>query len=414
MREPTSAFGRSSGSFYFGIALSLLFLLYAGCGLFGYGTDGDTYLMLRSWVSMFWEHDYHPSRSPGYPLAELLIGFSSHLGGHILSNSLSALMGCAALASFYHLLRARFPSSTALWCMVALGLNPYWVIAASSSMDYVYAAAFFMMGLVALRHSQLQIAALAFAAAAASRLTYLPLGLLSFAAAALLAAVDGHKPGTRPLISRWRLAGGAASLLALTLLAYAPVYQDVGNNMFIVWMDGQVSFFGTRGFASPLDYAVRFVYKNVSLWGLPSFCIFLGAMVYSLRHRSPEVNSRRILAAAWAGFIYCGLVFLRIPVEVSYLLPTLFFGCFLVARFPHARAAAISLLVFHVFYGVLALEFLRIEYGNGGASQKKTASGARLSPHFARGVLLKDLSRRAERQEYFFPHYIGTRKPSEL
>jgi hypothetical protein len=388
-----------------GIALSLLFLLYAGCGLFGFGTDADSYLMLRSWVSLYWEHSYLPSRQPGYPLAELLIGFSSHLGGHILSNALSAAMGCAALACFYHLLRARFPAGTALWCAVALGLNPYWILAASSSMDYVYAAGFFLMGLAALRGRRPYLAALAFAAASASRLTYLPLGLLALGAMATLSS---------GLALRGRLAGAAALSLALTVLAYAPVYLALGTGMFTVHMDGPVSFFGTGGFASAGDYAARFAYKTVMLWGLPTFVVLLAAMIRSLRHRPADRDSSRVLIAAWAGFLYCCLVFLRIPVEVSYLLPTLFFGFFLMARFPRARAAAIAVLVFQLLQGVVALDFLRIEREAGGAFQKKTASGARLSPHFNRGVVLEDLSRRRARQDYFFPRAMGTRKPSEL
>src|SRR5690606_34734697 len=77
-----------------------LFATYAALGLFGYGTDGDTYLLLRSGHHLFVHGVYEYSRTPGYVVPEVAVGLLSLAGGHVLSNLASALLGTATLYLF--------------------------------------------------------------------------------------------------------------------------------------------------------------------------------------------------------------------------------------------------------------------------------------------------------------------------
>ncbi len=230
--------------------LAALFVFYLLCGTGSYGNDGDTYAMLRAGWTLVHNGAYLPSRSPGYPLPELLIGMGGGIAGHWGSNAVSSLMGCIALGCFYALLRAIFEKTNALLAVCAVGLNPYWIVAASSSMDYVYSAAFFLMGLVVLRKDRLYFAAFCFAACAASRLTYAPVILLAYVMSAW----------RRKDVPPFRMRTSAALFLGMTALAYLPVYHALGTRMFQVTISNQhVAFLGAKGFASFKPYLQRFL-----------------------------------------------------------------------------------------------------------------------------------------------------------
>lgn len=388
--------------------LGALFLLYVVIGLSGFGTDADTYLMLRTWDLLVTQAQYFPSRSPGYPLPEILIGAATFLGGYPLANTLSAAFACLALACFHRLLwAAGVSASAALVCLVAVGLNPYWVIAASSSMDYVYAAGFFLLGVELLRRGRLTGSAVAFAAAAASRATYAPLALI---------ALMAH-PFPWPLRSRLAVSQALRILLfvALTGLAYWPVYHVWGlRRMFLVHMGGPVDFVGTAGFASPMDYAVRLTYKNVMLWGPFGFALLAGGLLAGILFRASRETSRAPLALAVtiaiaSGLIVCELFFLRMPVEVSYLLPVLFVGVFALARLPRALLFATLLAVLQAVQGITAFDLLFIERDAITLDVKPTAKGARLDPRFVPGVVVGDLKARGPRQEFLYGRIFGDR-----
>src|SRR5262245_26631097 len=127
-----------------------LFAFYLVCGSFGYGNDNDTYAVFKTWSDWVRFGIYYPSRTPGFLLPETLMGLSSQWGGSFAANALSAIMASVALFLFHALAADRFSRDTALLATAAAGLNPHWVIAASSSMDYTYGAGFFLAALWAL------------------------------------------------------------------------------------------------------------------------------------------------------------------------------------------------------------------------------------------------------------------------
>ena len=72
-----------------GLGVIALFGLYYTIGLFGYGNDVDTYAMIRQGQQLVSTYHYYPSRPPGYFVPELIMGFTSIIGGHFLTNLLS-------------------------------------------------------------------------------------------------------------------------------------------------------------------------------------------------------------------------------------------------------------------------------------------------------------------------------------
>ena len=130
-----------------GIAGGLVAVLAARIYVAGYGADNDTWLMLGTWDVLVDEHRYVPSRPPGYLLPELVIGATADVGGHWLSNLVSILLGTTTVVLLYGLLRRRTADpATALLLVAVLAVTPAFVIASTTSIDYVYGLCAFVAG----------------------------------------------------------------------------------------------------------------------------------------------------------------------------------------------------------------------------------------------------------------------------
>lgn len=388
-----------------GFLLAGLFMLYLACGSTGYGNDGDTYAMLGTWSGLVRGEGYMPSRAPGFPVPELILGAAAELGGSRVANAVTAMTACAALAAFYFLLLPLFGSACALLSMAAVGLNPVWVVAASSSMDYCFGAAFFLWGLVALRRYGPLGSAPLFALAVASRITYAPLALIALAVQGCLSSRGG------------RAANGASAglFLGLAALAYAPAWDAIGPGLFQATVgDRHVAFLGWEGLSGFVAYAGRFVFKNISLWGIPAFALLLAAAAAAVRGRmrGREIGlDRRVVWGVVIGLVCSELIFLRLPMEIAYLLPVLPAVIFLINMAPGARYWLMALTLSQFLQGWISLEPLEIEYASHSHARVE-ASGARFHPHWEKGVILKDWLGRPAAQEYFFETVLKDNPPA--
>lgn len=390
------------------LLLAALFALYAVLGLSGYGTDVDTYLTLAQGRAFLLGEGYVPSRPPGYPLPEIVISASAMLGGHVLSNLVSAVLGVAGLAAFHALARRAFGPRTALWAVAAAGLNPWWMIAASSSMDYAYAQAFLLLGTLALVRGRPWIAAACLAAAVASRLTTLPLGAFAFAAAFWSGSL-----GTPPAATaRRRIAAAAGGFVALSAAVYLGVYAAVGGDMFQVTADARVGFFSLEGFATFREYLGRYLFKNVFLWGLPAFLGLLAAAAaaWIVRRRAGGSGAEAsklppaVLAAVAAAALYCQVLFLRLPLEVSYLIPFLFLAVFALGLAPRPRVFAGWVLLGHALIAVASPSLFEIRYDRNSFNGRK-ASGVAFEPGLKPGVVVEDVLRRPDAEAFYAARY---------
>ena len=232
---------------------------------------------------------------------------------------------------------------------------------------------------------------------------WLPLGLIVFACVAL-------GQGRKDPRARWRAATATALYVALALLPYALIHLAVGPEMFRVYTGKPVPFFSFEGYARLSDFAGRFVFKNIFLWGVFGSLVLAGGgaawLTRALRRGAssrPPVGAgvpASVLWAVWAGLGYSLVLFFRLPLEVSYLLPVLFLGVFLLNFAPRAPLFLALLLAAQVSYGLVSLELLQVRYSRSGFNGR-AAEGARFSLHFDAGVVAKDLALRAEAEAFY-------------
>ncbi len=378
----------------------ILGLLAIGYGIFalnghGYGNDDDTYRMLNTWKILISEGKYVPSRFQGNLIPELTIGLASEIGGFYLANFISIALSVSSLFIFYRLLLRITTSLIAALSVLAIASNPFWIIASTTSMDYVYGAFFFSLGLFILIKEKPRWAGLLFAAAVCSRLTYGPMGAIAF----LLYVPYTHET---PKL-RNSLIQGFLIFLVATGGFYLPVFFASGMSLsfLAVGPDAAGGFIGILA---------RFFYKNIYFWGLPAFIllvIFLiqdnGFFQKMVTNPFQKIRVEKLLfhGALWC-LIYNEIMFFKLPHEYAYLLPILFSVTYFIATSDRVKKTRyLSFLIgLQLLYGLIFNLDVIQTYQKEPVAKTIHSDSAKVQVSIKEGVLIRELDWRSTYQAY--------------
>ncbi len=382
-------------------ALGLLFVSYGIFALGGYGNDDDTYRMLSTWNTLISEGRYVSSRFQGYLIPEMAIGLASQIGGFFLANLVSVVLSIATLFIFYQLLCRITTNRVAVLSVLAIGVNPFWVIASATSIDYIYAAFFFILGIFLLVDQKFKWAALIFAAAVSSRITYGPMAAIAYFLYFFYVQKD--------LKTRSLLVQSFILFLVASAALYLPVFFASGMTLSFLGIGPDAS----GGFVGII---ARFVYKNIYFWGLPAFvllCAFLFQDRTDLARKiaaNPFHNTQAEKLIFYSAFLcvaYNQIMFFRLPHEYGYLFPVLFAVIYWIATAEKVRKVQyLSLLIaLQVVYG-LAFNFDVIQtYQNDVNPKTIHTDSAKVHFSIKEGVLIRDWQWRSTYQKYQLEEY---------
>jgi hypothetical protein len=124
----------------------------------GPGNDLDVGGVFRSGRSIARHLSYVPSRAPGAPVHEAIVGVLDLLGGPLLTNLASVAAAVVLLVALDRLLRREGIGAGGRWAVALVAANPWFVIAATSTADYVFALAFVVLAAHALRSDRAVLA----------------------------------------------------------------------------------------------------------------------------------------------------------------------------------------------------------------------------------------------------------------
>jgi hypothetical protein len=378
------------------LILGLLLLCYGIFGLNGYGNIDSTYGLLNSWRWLIDHHRYVPSRFQGYLIPEIVVGFSSQIGSFYLSNFISSILSVSTLFTFYLLLRKITLPLIAILAIIAIGTNPYWIVASSTSMDFIYSTFFFTLGLFVLLKQKLKIAGLFFAFATSSRMTYAPMVMLVF----IIYFIYINKE--KPELKKSFLPAIVLFIFTSSIL-YLPVFIASGMNF---------SFLDMADVFDPLADLARFVYKNIYFWGLLTFLVLL---LFFLQERksflkllftNPLRNAKSeslIFQGVFLGFIYQQMLFFKLPHQYYYLLPILLLIVYLVIAVSSSSKKTITCLtiifslnlLYSLVFNVDILDTHRPKVEQGNYTSANYSTGADLRLSIKKGILIKDFEWRA-------------------
>jgi hypothetical protein len=312
------------------VVLPVLFL--------GPGSDLDTGAVLQSGHAIL-DGDYVASRAPGAPVHEAAVGVLEAIGGTALSNLGSLAMAVVLVVALVLLLhRERVPNPEL--AAAAVVANPWFQIAATSTVDFVWAMALAILGALALRARHPLPAGLLFGLAIGCRMS-----TIVVIAAALTAQLFDERPRRRDAA----LAGAVGAVVSV--LVYLAPFFAAGSSLAFANNDFATS--------SPLNHLGRAVAKDLYFFG-PYASI---ALVFAL---PALVRAQRTWRQSWAlrfgtiGLVASQLLFLRFPWKMGHLIPTLVCLSVLLAVAFASRPRVLAVFIaLQLLFGVVNVELFR-------------------------------------------------------
>jgi hypothetical protein len=360
-----------------GGVIAVLAILYAIGAWTGFGNDVDTYLMIRSGQGVLLDGTYTPSRPPGYLLPEIVIGATALTGSHLPGNAVSVALAIATLLGLRWLFSRIFEPDQVACLLLLIGLNPYFAIAASSSMDHVYSLGFAVIGTVMLEQRRWPLAVVLLGFAIGARLSNVVV------VAIICAYYLWMELRERGPVEAARFVAVGGLVAAAGALFYVPSFVSSDYTFaFLTYYIGDWSWF---------DHLARFVYKNLLLFGLPLLAAVAVISVSAIRRR-PEWSSSPALIFAGIGIVAQEILYFRVPLDPTYLLPVVVTGpaIWMHIAQPSAmgRAVLVGCAAIHAL--VVNVDLLEREYDETGQEAIAAEVGLFLRP----GLVVADWSAR--------------------
>ncbi|MEO7557029.1 MAG: hypothetical protein ABIV94_10560 [Acidimicrobiales bacterium] len=292
--------------------------------LLGYGTDVDVANVRAAGASLR-DGGYTYSRPPGSLPHEAAIAVLDWLGGSVAADLASLAMAMLLLVAFVGVLqRAGARHATAAALVVAA--NPFFIIAATSLADHVWALALLVVGIWLAQSKRPVLAGIGFGLSIATRLAT---GVL--VAAYLVTAFRGcaERRSRRPTLVTAAAAG------AVALACFVPAWLSVGRSREFLRNELQ--------FISVANSAGRWLVKNELVVGIPAWIVLLvGAPIL-------WAGARRWRTSPLVGFAVLGaigseLIYLRFPWKLAHLLPVLVCVVIVLALSPRVSARYLFVL----------------------------------------------------------------------
>lgn len=314
----------------------------------GPGNDLDVANVMRSGRSIAQDFSYLPSRAPGSPVHETIVGVLDRIGGTVLTNLASVVAAVVLLVALDRLLRCEGVGRGGRWAVALVAANPWFLIAATSTTDYLFALAFVLLAAHALRSGRPVAAGLLAAGAMGCRI-----GSAVLIAAVLLAELtdqrtdDDAAPAATGPWPRVLITGAVAA--AGTVVVFIPSFLEAGGLSFAQ------NDFST---SSPLVQLGRAAVKDLALLGPVASLVALAA-IPAVWRALQGWRASWLIRFAVPGLVLSELLFVRFPWKVPHLLPVLLCGAILLGVALAERPRLLMVLVaLQLVYGVVQVDLI--------------------------------------------------------
>jgi hypothetical protein len=343
----------------------------------GYGTDIDVGDVLLA-GDRIRNGDYAPSRNPGVPVVETIVGLLDPVGGHILVNLATVGALAFTVVGIARLVTAWGHDNGDLVALAFLA-SPVTLIAGTSTGDFIWALAFFVWGALAHLRSRSLPAGVLFGLAIGSRSTTLLL------VAAFLVA-DGWERAHRR-----RCLATAALALPLGAALFIPSWLSYHRTFeFLTATEGW------RGFANNVG---RVAVKNYAAAGL-ALVVVVALAAPALVRSLGRWNADSLLRFAVLGLVVTEALFFLVPWKLAHLIPCLMALVLWVAASERNRRPFLWLMIGGIaLNGIVAFRPLT-------ADQPNNSETASFEPAIVLGLLLNDIDCRVEFMDE--PPRLGT------
>lgn len=332
----------------------------------GPGTDLDVGAVIQTGEGIL-DGTYRPSRPPGTPVHETLVGVLHAIGGAIATNLLSLVSMIGLLTIVVFLARREGVGSS--W-LVALAVvtNPWFFVAGTSTVEAMLAIALAIGGAYALRTRRDLVAAVLFGLSIGARFT-----TALVVAAALLAELPERRDRRVVTVGLLTIAIGVA--------CFVPAMVSSGSSRAFAQNE-----FETTGVAALIGRAGA---KNLYFFG-PFAVIVLLVLVPRVWHALQGWRASWIVRFAVLTIVFEEALFLRFPWKMSHLLPVLVaLALLLGVALKQRPQLLIAFAVAQLLYAAVNVQLLEPDNPN-------RASSAQFVFDVRWGALVTDIACRAD------------------
>lgn len=362
----------------------------------GPGTDLDVGAIIHSGRAIVRDHTYVASRSPGVPVHETAVGVLERVGRTVGPNLGSLVAACALIGVLALLLRREGVSRVGLSLAVVVA-NPFFLIAAVSTVDFLWALAFLAGAALVLRSSTSWAGVVGagvlagFAVGCRSSTGFLVAGL------ALAHALErpGRDPGpdapsdgvageaaAAPRPGAWPAALGMLVVGAVVgVVLYIPSFRAAGSSLAFAQNDVPTS-------SVPVQVG-RFLVKDLYFFG-PFATVVLLLAVPAVVRALLRWRADWLVRVSVLTIVISQVLFLRFPWKMGHLLPTLVGVALLLARaLGDKPRLLVALVVTQALYGIVSITLITPDHPN-------AATGGQLTFQPRWGALVTDVRCRAD------------------
>ncbi|HLN24188.1 MAG TPA: hypothetical protein VK558_09420 [Patescibacteria group bacterium] len=342
----------------------------------GYGSDNDTYGVLDAGLKTWGQNNPSMSRHPGYWLYEALVYFINGLGGSLATNICTLVASLFIVHSFHSILDKRNINNKTL-ITLCFSLNPYFLIAATSTMDHIWALALIVLVMQIMNQRRMILVGL---------LAGMAIGMRLSSAIAIFGILFGSLMHSIKIENFKRLFVIGLISLVVGGMFYVPSWMFVGeNSSFLTPHLGNESLWTLR------MHVGRALYKPTYLFGLLSFAGIIVISAFMAIHKKISFDDSDVCIVAIFGAVSTLVLFVIYPLKINYLLPFLFFTYLAFGLlFRECPKYAISLL----FISVISYSFVSFPLAK--PDRPNRARNAMIGLSIENGVLLSDISKRLE------------------
>jgi len=289
----------------------------------GYGAETDSYRIALSALHLWRDGEYLPSRLPGYPVHELLMAPLVLLGGSVATNLATALASLAGVLIFAAIVKRAGARPPGL-LVIALAFTPFLLVNSVQTKDYLWALTFLLAAYLATIEDHPLVSGVLLGLGAGCRVTT---GL--FALPLLLLYVDRRA---------WRDALVFVTALAVTaFVVFLPVTLQFGSHFF-AYANSSIS--------------PDIIIGSIGQYSIGAFGAIatLTALALSWRRvlHLPAAAKIEVHVRIWLATVALySLLFLRLPIDLGYLIPIYPFGYLLLGRVlrPYLLTAVVAVIL---------------------------------------------------------------------
>ncbi len=353
--------------------------------LMGPGTDLDVRAVIMSGRSIVGEGGYVVSRAPGAPVHEAAVGVLDLVGGTIATNLGSLVAAIALTLGLAALLRHEGVGRVGLSTAVVVA-NPWFLVAATSTIDFLWALALWVGAALVLRRAPTVagavgagvLAGLAVGSRSSTALLVVGLALAEALDRRDPDASDRDPPSPSPVARAAVLLGVAGVVGAL---AFLPAFLSNDSSLAFAQNDVPTSSFAVQ--------VGRFLTKDLYFFG-PFAAVALLLAVPAVVRCLARWRIDWLVRLGTITVVVSQLLFLRYPWKMGHLLPTLVGLAMLLARALGDRPRLLGAVVAaQLLYAVVSIGLIAPDTPN-------AATGGRLTFDPRWGALVIDVQCRLD------------------